>query len=139
MAPLNTLWYQQLYNYTYAIGGASGTNGYSPSGCTNWGHAMEKAFATQWTTFDSLSTVWSPTLPDIVILFTDGAPTVHNGVCNQHCNFNRIREQVPQILVGSCNGYDVGVACYYADLLKVFFFYLCLDFCPLIFFCRETM
>lgn len=114
---MNDLWYRQLYNYTYNLAGG-GTLGYNPGGCTNWGHAMEVAFRTQWTVFDALSSVWDPRRPDIVIIFTDGAPTVHNGVCNQHCNFNRVRESFPNVLLGSCNGYDVGVACYYADLLK---------------------
>jgi hypothetical protein len=88
-------------------------NSYNPGGCTNWAAALNLVQSTGWTLGGTV------TIPDIVLFFTDGNPTVHPGVCNSNCNANRIRlATAPSTFVGACNGNHVGGACFWGDKIK---------------------
>lgn len=87
---------------------------YDPDGCTNWGSALRRAFTTQWT-IDGAGPV---VVPDVVLFFTDGNPTVHDGTCNKDCNSNRERLATLGVAVGTCAGSHVGVGCYWSDVIK---------------------
>lgn len=118
---------------SYIQSNVNGASGYSPGGCTNWAAAMGLAHTTSW----KLGSLAGATAnPDIVrdffffsfflslsfkvLFFTDGQPTVHNGMgaCNTNCNANRVRRGDNNFFVGQCNGNHVGGACYFSDLLK---------------------
>ena len=107
LCPLTATYVTQVTDYVQNV--------YNPGGCTNWAAALNLAFTTGWT----LNGV--ATLPDIVLFFTDGNPTVHTGMgtCNSNCNAGRVREgTTPSTFVGACNGNHVGGACFWADQIK---------------------
>lgn len=96
----------------------SGYSSYYPTiGCTDWGLALQKAYETPWCARDATTGTCVQTKPDIVVWFTDGAPTEHIGVCDKQCNANRTRADLSGP-IGPNNGGDVGVSCYWADKIR---------------------
>jgi hypothetical protein len=85
--------------------------------CTNWGAALKTVQTTPWCVTDVASGTCVPTQPDIVLWFTDGTPTTHDGTCDWDCNANRPLANGSGVL-GPNKGGDLGVGCYYADLIK---------------------
>ncbi len=115
MCTLTNTYVSQVTNYVQS--NAGGASGYSPGGCTNWAAALSMAATTPWT----LDQTGNAIVPDIVLFFTDGDPTVHTGMgtCNTNCNSQRTRiATAPSTFVGQCNGNHVGGACYWSDKLK---------------------
>jgi len=121
MCTLNQDWINAVTNYMLdqtTGGNKDNDERYATGGCTNWGAALRLADQTPWQ--------WDNTpgaqRPDVVLFFTDGMPTVHdgqsNGACNKNCNQNRDRRGTVDMKVGPCYGSHVGVGCYWADSLK---------------------
>jgi hypothetical protein len=80
--------------------------------------ALTLAKNTQWCVYSDELRQCVPTIPDIIVWFTDGAPTILNGTCDYNCNANRVRADNTGLL-GPGKGGDLGGACYHADQLKV--------------------
>lgn len=123
MRTLDATWVGQLNAYIENNATGQGAAGYLPGGCTNWGQALQLAFQTSWR---QGSTAGPIARPDVILWFTDGAPTTHGplngpfddqGRCGRNCNDNSVRLD-NGLALGANQGADRGVACFWADQIK---------------------